>query len=77
MVTLFIIRLNYHLFETAQAEESLGIWLTATEFLVENHWLLGVTSLKDILAVIVSYVEVHRTFLLETLPSIGFKHLSP
>ncbi len=53
------------LLKSTQAEESLSIRLTATELLVESHGVLGVTSLKDVAAIVVGNIHIHRTFLLE------------
>ena len=44
-------------------EPSIG--LAATELLVEGHGVLGVTSLKDVAAIVVGNIHIHRTFLLE------------
>ena len=65
------------LLKSTQAQEGLGIGFLATELLVECHGILGVASLKDVTTIVVGDVHIHRTFLLETLPSVGFKHLSP
>ena len=64
------------LLEATEAKESLSIRLTATELLVKGHGVLGVTSLKDVAAIVVGNVHVHGAFLLETLPAVGLKNLS-
>ena len=49
----------------------------AAELLVESHSVFGVARSKNVVLVVGSGLDVERTFFLEAVPSVGFKHLCP